>query len=175
MLAALWRALHLPTNLQLRIMRIVNDEFLIGLTAIVFNNKDEVLLVKHTYREVAWSLPGGYLKAKEHPTEGLEREIEEETGLVVCIDQPLKIRTDRSTGRLDLCYIGTFIGGEFRNSDEVSDYGFYSFENLPILLKDQIFFIKEALAQRTHAHQKILAEEARTQSIVYKMRSLFKR
>ena len=146
-LARLWRALHLPTNLQLRIMRVVNDEFLVGLTAIIFNDKKEVLLVKHSYREVAWSLPGGYLKAKEHPTEGLEREIKEETGLVVSVDAPLKVRTDRATGRLDMCYIGTFIGGEFRKSEEVVEYGFFSFENLPILLKGQIFFIKEALTQ----------------------------
>src|SRR3989338_8620535 len=113
LLAAIWRILHLPTNLQLRIMRFMNDEFLVGLTAIIFNDKNEILLVKHTYREVAWSLPGGYLKAKEHPTEGLERELQEETGLTVSIDEPLKVRTDRSTGRLDLCYLGTFIGGEF--------------------------------------------------------------
>ncbi len=149
MLAKVWRAMHLPTNIQLRVMRVMNDEFLIGLTAIVFNDKNEILLVKHTYRQVEWSLPGGYLKAKEHPLEGLEREIQEETGLTVSIDVPLRVRTDRKTGRLDMCYMGTFIGGEFRKSEEVISYGFFTFDNLPIIMKDQFFYIKQALHQRT--------------------------
>lgn len=147
-LASLWRFLRLPSNIQLRIMRVVNDEFLIGLTGIIFNDKNEVLLFKHRYRKIQWSLPGGYLKAKEHPTEGLEREIQEESGLVVAIDEALRIRTDRNEGRLDLCYLGTFIGGEFKESDEVVQYGFFSFDNLPMILSDQVLFIKEALEQR---------------------------
>ena len=126
----------------------MNDEFLIGVTGIIFNEKDEVLLVKHTYRQIKWSLPGGYLKAKEHPSEGVEREIKEETGFIVSADKQLKLRTDRTTGRIDITYIGKFIGGEFKSSKEVTDYGFYSFDNLPILLKDQVIFIHHAMQQR---------------------------
>lgn len=172
-LAKVWKLLHLPSDLQLRIMRIVNDEFLIGLTAIIFNEKNEVLLVKHSYRKVDWSLPGGYLKAKEHPIEGLEREIEEETSLTVSIDEPLKVRTDRNTGRLDLCYIGTFIGGEFRPSDEVTECGFFSFENLPIILEDQVFFIKEALAQKNGSHHTLPQVEKPKQTFINKLQQLF--
>jgi 8-oxo-dGTP diphosphatase len=107
-----------------------------------------VLLVKHSYREIQWSLPGGYLKAKEHPIEGLEREITEETNFVVSVDKQLKVRTDRQTGRLDMCYIGKFIGGEFKPSEEVTAYGLFSFDELPLLLKDQVIFINHALKLR---------------------------
>src|SRR3989338_10115926 len=106
LLAKVWRKLSFSKLLQLRIMRIFNDEFLIGVTGIIFDKNDKILLVKHTYRKVKWGLPGGYLKAKEYPTEGLERELEEETGLLVSADRLFKLRTDRETGRLDLCYIG---------------------------------------------------------------------
>lgn len=148
LLAKIWRSVNIASKLQLKIMRMMNDEFLIGITGIIFNDKNEVLLVKHTYRQIKWSLPGGYLKAREHPSEGLEREIKEETGFIVSADRQLKLRTDRSTGRLDITYTGKFIGGEFTPSEEVTEYGFYSFDNLPILLKDQVIFIHHAINEQ---------------------------
>lgn len=126
-------------------MRLTQDQFLVGTTGIVFNNKNEVLLFKHTYRQQQWSLPGGYMKKTEHPTEGLEREIEEESGLIVSIDKEIKIRADRETARLDISYIGKYIGGEFKPGSEVSEAKFFSFENLPILPKSQLLMISQAL------------------------------
>lgn len=126
-------------------MRFFQDQFLIGVTGIIFNDKNEILLFKHTYRSHAWSLPGGYMKAGEHPRETLEREIKEESGLVVSMDESLKTRTDRDIARLDMCYIGVLIGGEFKASHEVSEYGFFAKENLPLLRKNQLFLVNEAL------------------------------
>ncbi len=146
--AKLWRTLGLPKNLQLGIMRLFQDQFLIGVTGIIFNDKNQVLLLKHTYRQTVWSLPGGYIKAKEHPVEGLEREIKEETGLTVSVDQELKVRTDRQSARLDICFIGTYIGGAFKKSTEVSEAGFFSFDHLPDISKNQLLLIEHTLRQR---------------------------
>ncbi len=129
-------------------MRIFQDQFLIGVTGLIFNEKNEVLLFKHTYRQTQWSLPGGYMKSKEHPFEGLEREIEEESGLVVSAEEQLKIRTDREASRLDVIVIGKYIGGEFKPSHEVSEFGFFSFENLPLISKNQLLLIQYALRDR---------------------------
>jgi 8-oxo-dGTP diphosphatase len=145
LLAKIWKALHLPKGAQLFVMSIFEDRFLIGVTGIIFNTKNEVLLFKHTYRSHAWSLPGGYLKAGEHPREALEREIKDESGLVVSIDESVKTRTDREMARLDLCYKGVFIGGEFKPSHEVSEYGFFALDKLPLLRKNQLFLINEVL------------------------------
>ncbi len=147
LLAKAWRFLKLPKHIQLNIMRLTQDQFLVGTTGIILNNKNEILLFKHTYRQSQWSLPGGYMKATEHPTEGLEREIEEESGLIVSIDKEIKIRADRETARLDIAYIGAYIGGEFQPSSEVSKAEFFSFENLPILPKNQLLMINQALLQ----------------------------
>ncbi len=146
--AKIWKLLRLPKNLQLFIMRVLQDQFLIGVTGVFFNEKNEVLVFKHTYRQNSWSLPGGYLKAKEHPAEGLEREIKEESGLVVSTIEQLKTRTDRESARLDLCYIGKYIGGEFKPSTEVIEYGFFSFENLPLISKNQLFIVEQALHEK---------------------------
>ena len=140
--------MNLPKGVQLFFMRFFENQFLVGVTGIIFNNKNEVLLFKHTYRQHAWSLPGGYLKAGEHPTEALEREIKEESGLVVSVDESLKVRTDRTGARLDMCYVGVFIGGEFTPTKEVSAYGFFSQDTMPLLRSNQVFLIEEALQQK---------------------------
>lgn len=147
-LAKIWQFISLPKNIQLFFMRWFQDQFLIGVTGIIFNNNHEVLLFKHTYRQTEWSLPGGYIKAKEHPAEGLEREIKEESGFTVSIDYQLKVRTDRESARLDISLVGVYIGGKFIQSSEVSEAKFFSFENLPLIAKNQLFLIELALQQR---------------------------
>jgi len=148
LLAKIWKFLRLPKGIQLLIMRIFQDQFLVGVTGIIFNDKNEILLFKHSYRSHSWSLPGGYLKSGEHPREGLEREIKEESGLVVSVDESLKTRTDRDTARLDMCYTGVLIGGDFQPTHEVSEYGFFTRDKLPLLRKNQLFLIDTALKER---------------------------
>lgn len=146
LLLQIWKALHLPTNAQLFVMRRVNDQFLIGVTGVFLDEAKRILLVKHTYRDGDnWSLPGGYVKGKEHPKETLEREIQEETGYSVAVDARMKIRTDRDTARIDITYRGTIIGGVFTSSDEVGAAGLFAFDELPPLPKDQVLFIHRAL------------------------------
>src|SRR3989339_770801 len=147
-LVKIWKTLRLPKGIQLFLMRFFQDQFLVGVTGIILNERKEILLFKHTYRSHSWSLPGGYLKAGEHPREALEREIKEESGLVVSIDESLKTRTDRETARLDLCYTGVLIGGEFEPTHEVSEYGFFALDKLPLLRKNQLFLIDEVLKQK---------------------------
>lgn len=144
-LAKIYKAMRFPKGVQLFIMRFFQDKFLVGVTGIVFNEKQEILLFKHTYRSHAWSLPGGYLKSGEHPREALEREIKEESGLVVSVDEPLKTRTDRDSARLDMCYTGILIGGDFTPTHEVLEYGFFAQDALPLLRKNQVFLIDQAL------------------------------
>lgn len=130
-------------------MRLFEDQFLVGVTGIIFNDKNEILLFKHSYRSHSWSLPGGYLKAGEHPAEALEREVKEESNLIISADEALKTRTDRDVARLDICYIGALIGGDFQPTHEVVDYGFFAQDKLPLLRKNQVFLIDEVLKQRT--------------------------
>lgn len=148
LLLALWKKLNLSKHFQLNIIRIFQDQFLVGVTGLIFNEKNEVLVFRHTYRQRAWSLPGGYMNGKEHPKEALAREIMEESGFTVSIDWRMKVRTDRETARLDISYIGTYIGGVFVPSEEVVEARFCSLENLPPIRRDQLFLIDKALEQR---------------------------
>lgn len=140
-LASVWKHLRLPKSVQLWVMRKVQDQFLVGVTGVILNDKKEVLLFRHTYRQNEWGLPGGYIKATEHPKEGLEREILEESGFVVSIDDRYRIRTDRDSARLDIVYIGSLISGSFTPSDEVIDAKFFPFKDLPDVSKGQLLLI----------------------------------
>ena len=150
LLATAWNSLAFPKRLQLALMRATQDQFLIGLTGVILNDKNEILVVNHKYRDgERWSLPGGYIKEKEHPYEGLAREVEEETGFIVAVDRELKIRTDRETARLDISLLGHYVGGEFRPSDEVSAAKFCAFDDLPLLRQSQLVLIKKVLDRKT--------------------------
>ena len=48
--------------------------------ALVFNDRDTVLLVKPTYKD-GWDIPGGYVEPGETPVDACHREIEEELGV----------------------------------------------------------------------------------------------
>lgn len=144
-LAKIWKALNLPKGSQLFIMRFVNDAFLVGVTGVIFNKKNEVLLVKHTYRQTPWSLPGGYLKQGEHPKEGLAREVLEETNLQINVEKIIRTSPDPTNARLDISCYGEFLQGRFKASDEVSDYGFFAYEKLPHIGKHQKKLIEKVL------------------------------
>lgn len=146
-LLSIWKKLPNSHSLRRFLLRRVNDHFLIGVTGIIFNHKNEVLLLKHTYRRVAWSLPGGYLQANEHPKSGLIREIFEETGLKVKIIRIVMTKTNHE-GKLDISYFGVIIAGRFRASDEVSHHKFVSVTNLPKLIEDQYEQIAEAYKRK---------------------------
>ncbi len=148
-LLSVWKKLPFSKASQLRIMRLFHNQFLVAVSGVIFNERDEILLFKHSYRDNPWGLPGGYLQAGEHPKEGLEREIEEESGLIISIEDKLKIRTDRETARIEICYTGTFLGGDFHPSAEVESYHFYSFDSLPLLSsKNSLLLIQKAIEER---------------------------
>ncbi|HLC87915.1 MAG TPA: NUDIX hydrolase [Patescibacteria group bacterium] len=160
LLARAWKLLSLPKNLQIALMRATQDEFLIGVTGVILNTENEILICKHTYRgKTGWSLPGGYIKAKEHPKEGLAREIEEETGLIVRIEEQFRLRTDRETARIDISLIGKYVGGEFKKSGEVSEARFFKFEDLPLISKNQLLLIREILDRKSQPAKPLIPKE----------------
>jgi ADP-ribose pyrophosphatase YjhB (NUDIX family) len=142
-LLKIYKKLNLSKTFQLYIQRILNDQFLIGVTGVIFNENDEILLFKHSYRQTLWSLPGGYLKGGEHPKAGLAREIEEESGFKVNVLKIIMTIEDENAARLDMSYYGKFLSGTFKKSSEVTEYKFFSIKELPKLIDNQYVQIKE--------------------------------
>ncbi len=141
----LWKNVPFPLWFRNFIIWRANCRFLVAVMGIITNEKNQLLLVKHTYRDEPWGVPSGWIEY-EQPFSGLEREVLEETGLTIKADSILSTRYVSKPNRIDLIVKGSFVEGTFRPSAEVSDYGFFDIGNWPqgmpeeqqLLIKDSI-------------------------------------
>lgn len=71
---------------------IKDDGVTLAVGAIVYNN-NEIILVKHEGgpHKTGWNVPGGSVQADESLEEAVEREIHEEVGIGVNIEEPRKV------------------------------------------------------------------------------------
>ncbi len=146
-LLVLWGRLPIPGWLRWVILWLFNAKFLVGVAAIVLNERREILMCHHTYRgDYPWDIPGGWLKMKEDPGRAIEREICEETGLVVSADRPVWSKREKGTPALHLIFTARLVGGVFRPSAEVDEIRFFPLANLPELIPGEVEVIREAVA-----------------------------
>ena len=130
----LWQVdgIRLPARGRWGLTWLLMPKFLVGVLAVIFDDRGRVLLLKHTYRpDYPWGLPGGWLKAGEGAAEGIERELLEETGLAVRAIRPLMVGGDGQRPRLDLVFSCEYESGTFRPSAEVSEARFFDPAALP--------------------------------------------
>ena len=132
LLLRIWRWLPLSTRMRWGLTWAATSKFLVGVLAVIFDHQGRVLLLKHTYRpDYPWGLPGGWLKKGEGAAEGIERELLEETGLVVRATRPLMVGGDNVHPRLDLVFFCEYESGTFRPSAEVSEARYFDPGDLP--------------------------------------------
>jgi len=101
---------------------------------------DRVLLVKRgvSPRKGMWALPGGYLDAGEMPQDALQREVLEETGLVVAVGALLDLYALESAsgaGGFVMAFAAHLSGqpgrGVLNAGDDVSDACWFARQALP--------------------------------------------
>jgi 8-oxo-dGTP pyrophosphatase MutT (NUDIX family) len=64
----------------LRLIWLVRRPAKVGVKCLLVND-DRILLVRHTYGDRVWDLPGGALKRREQPLNAARREMREELGI----------------------------------------------------------------------------------------------
>ena len=132
-----------PVWIQVLLSRIIRPLFQVFSVAVIFNTDKKVMLVKSTYqRHHPWGLPGGSLDYGEQPAEAVVREMFEETGITLEVKKLLLIKTWKPD-RVGLYYLCKIVGGEFHPSDEVSELGFFSPNNLPDVRSQDVELIKQ--------------------------------
>lgn len=128
--------------------------WLSGLTAVVLNDRDEVLLVKRADNG-RWSLVAGILEPGEQPAVGLVREIQEETAVEAAVERLISVESLPPSSYpngdqvqfLDLCFRCRPLQGEPRvNDDESLDVRWWPLTTLPGLTARERACIKNALS-----------------------------
>ncbi|HEU5316083.1 MAG TPA: NUDIX hydrolase [Chloroflexota bacterium] len=101
----MWTHPLLKDRVRTTLMWALNAKFAAGTTAIIRNERGEVLLMEHAFRRrYPWALPGGWMERQESPEAAVLREVQEETGLHVRIERLLTARTF-ALPRLDVVYV----------------------------------------------------------------------
>jgi ADP-ribose pyrophosphatase YjhB (NUDIX family) len=128
-LLKIWRVL--PLWLQMVLSRVIRPLFQVFAAAVILDQDKNILLVKSTYNRFhPWGMPGGSLEYGEHPEGAVIREVWEETHLNVCVERLLLINS-WLPDRVGMYYLCKVTGGSFSPSDEVSEFAYFSLDNLP--------------------------------------------
>ncbi|MEU0093398.1 NUDIX domain-containing protein [Kribbella sp. NPDC006257] len=121
--------------------------FLAGITAVVLDPDDRVLLVRRADNG-RWTLIAGVLEPGEEPAVAILREIQEETGIVAEVERlvsfeampPSSYPNGDQVQFLDLCFRCRPLSGEARvNDDESLEVGWFPLDAMPeIPAREQI-------------------------------------
>ena len=110
----------------------------------VMNEKDEILLVREQI-DGRWTIPGGWCDIGFTPSEVIEKEMLEETGLQVAIVRLLALYDKRCHPHppqpfyvYKLNFLCNVTGGEISPNFDIMEVGYFSLENLPPLSEDRI-------------------------------------
>ncbi|MGW8883843.1 NUDIX hydrolase [Streptomyces sp. NPDC055749] len=124
-----------------------------GVTAVVFDDEDRVLLGRRSDTG-KWAVIGGICEPGEEPAATAEREVYEETA-VHCVAervvltqalQPVQYANGDRCQYLDITFRCRATGGEARvNDDESLEVGWFSVDSLPPLNEFALFRIKQSL------------------------------
>jgi ADP-ribose pyrophosphatase YjhB (NUDIX family) len=113
-------------------------------SAVVTNSEGKILLQRRSDNSL-WALPGGTMEIGESIRETTVREVKEETGLSVVIENLVGIYSNPkhviafSDGEVrqefSICFTCKIVGGELRVSEESSEVSFFTpeeIEQLPV-------------------------------------------
>jgi len=139
-LLKIWRVF--PGWLQIVAARIIRPLFQVYSAAVIFNEHKQILLVKLTYQRFhPWGIPGGGLDYGEQPDAAVAREMFEETGMKVDVRKLLFAKT-WAPAHVGMYYLCRITEGEFQPTDEVSECGYFSKDDLPDVRPLDIGLIK---------------------------------
>ncbi len=129
--------------------KLVRAKFRAAVAALVFNERGQILLFKHTYRKWQWGIPAGSLEYGEQPADAILREFYEETKMTLQIEKLLTVVSAKEDHHLTVVYLCKISGGEFQPSNEVSEMKYFDLNDLPQMLLAEKDLIRWAVGSLT--------------------------
>lgn len=139
-----------------------------GAGCLFFNDRQEVLLVKPTYKPV-WEIPGGVTEENESPKQCCQREVNEEIGLKRAIGRLLAVDYNSPTSPKTESLMFIFDGGVLSEADiatmqlpadELSEFAFFSRDALPAAMTSTLKArVLAAWQQYDHGHAIYLEDQ----------------
>lgn len=124
----IWR--RMPAFLRKWLVRATQTKFTVSVGAIVFNKENKVLMLDHVLRPASgWGIPGGFIEANESPIQAIERELLEETGLVIKDVEIFQIRVDYR--HVEMLVSASAEGEGEVKSFEIKQLGWFKVDELP--------------------------------------------
>lgn len=145
--AAVRLAVRLPIRVRRRLAWLSQATFTVGVSGVVLNDRDELLLLRHRFREShAWELPGGFVERGETLDDALRRELREETGFEVDIVDHISTRISR-VRHVDVSYLARIRSGLLHvEPQEILDARFFHCRELPPgLSPEQLLMLRPVL------------------------------
>src|SRR5215212_11704322 len=143
-MSLVWR--KLPVRMRRWTMRLTHTRFTVTAGAVIFNDKREVLLLKHRFRAGSgWGLPGGFMEKGEQPIDALRRELREEIGLEVDDVKVFAARSFRKPKQVEVLFRGRANAQVKSLTVEIERAEWFTLDALPEgLPRDQRVYIERA-------------------------------
>ena len=127
-------------------MRVAHTRFTVTAGAVIFNDKGEVLLLKHRFRAGSgWGLPGGFMEKGEQPIDALRRELREEIGLELDDVKVFAARSFRKPKQVEVLFRARANADVKSQTIEVERAEWFAIDALPEgLPRDQRSYIDRA-------------------------------
>jgi ADP-ribose pyrophosphatase YjhB (NUDIX family) len=141
---------RIPVFLRIYVVRALTPSFHVGAICVIERNDGALLLVRQSYRRrEAWGFPGGLLKRGEEPSVAVRREVGEELGVELTVEEPPMVVIEPRLRRVDVIYRARLAGTEgpgasgdpavpvpVPRSPEVAEVRWFPANDLPILLPE---------------------------------------